>query len=391
MIELNDDGRLLRRYDRERLFLDAIFRKLKLADDTVAYLEKEYALAMDTKLCVIGVWLGEQYDECAEEVAEGLRNCNYENMRFEQSVVCADIYQMVVSVFYNHLPDQILDFFQKKLLSEWSEFIPQNSIAIGRYCEGILNLLPLVREMQGQLEWNLLLGDRVLITKMRIENLNITPLKYPAEVEGIIEKTVAKGELSKVTRLIRKMLYDSRKQPHYPREMKSAYMQFACFIMKLSEKQGMHRDDTLFYRVLFSIAEAVSWPQIYKALCDFDNDIFAFEHEAKGESLLVVQAKMLMFKYYSEGITLDEIATELKVTDEYLSSVFRKEVGFTFSEMIRAVRIERVKELLTTTSYKIGQIAKMAGYSDPKYMSKVFKDSVGITPNEYRKTKILSE
>ena len=33
----------------------------------------------------------------------------------------------------------------------------------------------------------------------------------------------------------------------------------------------------------------------------------------------------------------------------------------------------------------IRQIAELAGYSDPKYMSKVFKEEVGMLPTEYRK------
>ena len=75
----------------------------------------------------------------------------------------------------------------------------------------------------------------------------------------------------------------------------------------------------------------------------------------------------------------------LHVTEEYLSSQFRKETGKTFSEIIRTYRIENVKRLLTTTTYKLNQIAEMVGYSDPKYMSKVFKEEVGMLPAQFRK------
>ena len=34
---------------------------------------------------------------------------------------------------------------------------------------------------------------------------------------------------------------------------------------------------------------------------------------------------------------------------------------------------------------KMNQIAELSGYSDPKYMSKVFKEEVGLLPTEYRK------
>ena len=34
---------------------------------------------------------------------------------------------------------------------------------------------------------------------------------------------------------------------------------------------------------------------------------------------------------------------------------------------------------------KLGQIADAAGYSDPKYMSRIFREEVGMLPLEYRK------
>ncbi len=71
--------------------------------------------------------------------------------------------------------------------------------------------------------------------------------------------------------------------------------------------------------------------------------------------------------------------------EKYLSSQFKKETGYNFTETVRKYRIEKIKELLRTTKYKMNQIAGLVGYSDPKYMSKVFKDEEGILPTEYRR------
>ena len=81
----------------------------------------------------------------------------------------------------------------------------------------------------------------------------------------------------------------------------------------------------------------------------------------------------------------EEIAEKLRVTEEYLSTQFRKETGRTFTETIRGYRIERIKELLTATNWKLTKIAELAGYTDPKYMSRVFKEETGMLPLEYRK------
>lgn len=91
-------------------------------------------------------------------------------------------------------------------------------------------------------------------------------------------------------------------------------------------------------------------------------------------------------KEYDQGITLEEMADKLFVSEEYLSSQFKKEIGVGFKEMVRTLQIERIKELLTNTKLKLNQIAELAGYSDAKYMSRVFKDEVGVLPSEFRKS-----
>ena len=137
------------------------------------------------------------------------------------------------------------------------------------------------------------------------------------------------------------------------------------------------------------IADAISWGQIRAAMESFfdELDFGAFEEDSDKElSTLVRKAVQLVRKYYDQGITLEEIAAQLFVSEEYLSSQFKKETGKGFSETLRSLRIERIKGLLAGTRLKLNQIAELTGYTDPKYMSKVFKDEVGMLPTEFRKT-----
>ena len=107
--------------------------------------------------------------------------------------------------------------------------------------------------------------------------------------------------------------------------------------------------------------------------------------EFNSVSEMVQKAKELIQNYYSQGITLEETARKLFVSEEYLSTQFKKETGASFTETVRKYRIEKVKRLLLDTTLKLNQIAELAGYSDPKYMSRVFKEEVGMLPGEFRK------
>ena len=102
-------------------------------------------------------------------------------------------------------------------------------------------------------------------------------------------------------------------------------------------------------------------------------------------STMVRKAVEMAKKYYSEGITLEETASRLYVSEEYLSTQFKKETQSSFTETVRKFRIEKIKDLLLNSKLKLNQIAELTGYSDPKYMSRVFKEEVGMLPTEFRK------
>ena len=138
-----------------------------------------------------------------------------------------------------------------------------------------------------------------------------------------------------------------------------------------------------------AIAAAMSWREVRIAMDRFLSvmkfDAFEEEEDA-GLSPLVRKAVQIVRKYYDQGITLEEVAGRLFISEEYLSSQFKKETGAGFAETIRRYRIERIKGLLVGTRLKINQIAELTGYADSKYMSRVFKEETGMLPTEFRKT-----
>ncbi len=125
--------------------------------------------------------------------------------------------------------------------------------------------------------------------------------------------------------------------------------------------------------------------RIRELMQNFYDAITGGQDQPESVSLLVKRALSMIETYYSQGITLEELAERLCVTDEYLSTLIKKETGISFTETVRKMRIERIKELLLHSSLKLNQIAEMVGYSDPKYMSKVFKEEVGMLPAQFRK------
>lgn len=86
----------------------------------------------------------------------------------------------------------------------------------------------------------------------------------------------------------------------------------------------------------------------------------------------------------SRHYTLSEMAQECHLTETYFSGLFKKIAGRSPLSYITQVRVEKAKELMLSTDYKLVQIAVAVGYEDYQYFTKVFKKAAGETPGEYK-------
>lgn len=109
--------------------------------------------------------------------------------------------------------------------------------------------------------------------------------------------------------------------------------------------------------------------------------------EVKGSDQNFEMLKDYILKNYTEPISLDEIADRFGFNASYISRRFKQKFGIGVTGYVTELRINKAKEMLIATDYKIYEIARLLGYSDEKYFSRVFSKSVGISPSGFRKIK----
>lgn len=107
------------------------------------------------------------------------------------------------------------------------------------------------------------------------------------------------------------------------------------------------------------------------------------------KSIVFSIVKYVKSNYASENLSIGDIANHTFLTPNYLSQVFKKETGKTINQFIMETRIEKAKELLKDRGFKLYEIAGSVGFSDANYFAKIFKNSEGINPSEFRKRYIL--
>ena len=106
------------------------------------------------------------------------------------------------------------------------------------------------------------------------------------------------------------------------------------------------------------------------------------------------QTKMLenfekMFEYienhYNEKITLEYAAGLLNFNPSYFARSFHKITGTTFLTYLNTYRINKARNLLSSTGMSISEITGLVGFGSTKTFNRVFKQIVGTSPTQYRK------
>lgn len=101
-------------------------------------------------------------------------------------------------------------------------------------------------------------------------------------------------------------------------------------------------------------------------------------------NLLILRALEHIDNHYQKKLSLKDVASALYISPNYLSELFKKTTGSTFSEYLQDVRMEKSKCFLEDISYRIGDVSKLVGFSDSRYFSSTFRRKYHMTPMEYR-------
>lgn len=82
--------------------------------------------------------------------------------------------------------------------------------------------------------------------------------------------------------------------------------------------------------------------------------------------------------------SVDDMAAAAAVSRSSLNRKMKSIVGVTPADFIREARVKRACALLKSTDTTVSDIAYQCGFTDPKYFSRVFRQSTGMPPSDYR-------
>ncbi|MBO9609014.1 MAG: helix-turn-helix transcriptional regulator, partial [Paenibacillaceae bacterium] len=106
--------------------------------------------------------------------------------------------------------------------------------------------------------------------------------------------------------------------------------------------------------------------------------------ENKNQALVDTIKEMIEKNYMDLNVSLQSIATLLKMSTAYVGRIFKQSESMSVAEYINHIRLEYAKHYIEASGCSIKDIVDKTGFSSLSYFSTLFKKKYGIAPKDYQ-------
>ncbi|KOP68385.1 AraC family transcriptional regulator [Bacillus sp. FJAT-18019] len=191
------------------------------------------------------------------------------------------------------------------------------------------------------------------------------------------------GKLDEIQREIRGHITELRSNPELSvSELEGFRREFMQMVHYILHKNGLsafelfqHQEEILLYAQLRNVEqlEAASLQAVQ------------IIHDQLHQNHSVIQRiQYYINEHINEPITREQLANFVHLNPAYLSRLFKRELGESITDYILHVRMSLAKDLISTTSIPISDVAKTFGYNNFSHFSKMFRKVYQVSPQEFR-------
>jgi two-component system response regulator YesN len=156
---------------------------------------------------------------------------------------------------------------------------------------------------------------------------------------------------------------------------------YKCYSVPLSQKENMMFSTLITNTYL--LQDAI---ELTRILEHCGKIIFSCQRQSlvNKSDQAISQINNYIENNLDSDLSLSVLASKVFLNPSYFSRLYKQVTGHNLSDFIYTKRMDRAKELLVNTNYKISDIASQIGFDSPSYFTVFFKKIRGISPAEYR-------
>lgn len=197
-----------------------------------------------------------------------------------------------------------------------------------------------------------------------------------------LENAIAQNDWAGVSVALEQLEVFFKKNSLHITDALWAYNQVMRFIYK-NEKEAFA--DTLIFSIDQLTGSFTSALDMLTYLQELLADKYrqaGSQHQPGNRTFMAIRS--FIDEHYLEELSIPSLAKQFSVNGNYISQLFKRVTGSTFTEYLTQLRMKHACEILLKTDLPISEVAENSGYTDYFYFSRIFKRTQGITPSAYR-------
>lgn len=270
-------------------------------------------------------------------------------------------------------------------IREWlkQEYGRESYIAVSRLAKGSDSLPRLYAELENQMENKFYQLDSHIFGYDCGEDEEKTEVLPKTDFQTILQENIRKKEIPQLWdnyyRMRQQIRTASMDSQMYIKFIFTELIRDIYEQMQAVGSEEMKADVEKVYHSgnLNSICDVIE-----ECIHKFEKDCLSRDGNARSD---VERIRQYIQYHVDEDLRIDQLAARVYLSQTYLSYIFKKETGMTISRYIRQCRMEKAKELLTTTDMKIVQVCEKVGFSNVSYFCQSFREYTGMSPEKYRR------
>lgn len=259
------------------------------------------------------------------------------------------------------------------------------SVGIGRTYRDVRNLNLSYKEALRALNYKFFKGNHQIIYYDDITPSGDDEELFLTDVESELASKVRAGDKNGACSVL-DILFASGHGTNST-VVKVKAIELFMYVMRIGMENGIAQDKIVSttLRYIDSLLKSETALELCETSKRYINDVIDLMQSIKDKQSLklIDDAIEYIRQNYFEDITLEDISSHIGFSPYYFSHVFKAYTGLNFIDFLTKIRIENAKKLLKQENLKISAVAKMVGYRDPNYFSRVFKNVVGVPPSKF--------
>lgn len=373
----------------EEILKEILIGKGKSSED--AYKTIEARIKKDENMFLINCYLKEQYRDKDNIILSkfngfanyyGIKTCFCSNIK-----ECNYITALIgIGASYDDIIKMLKYNFMFSLGECGFKEVPVSLIKL----DNLSHINNSLNELKVLSRWSVVLGSKEIISDALIKKLKAEKCIYPRDIEAEAQQAMNNNDYKKLMDANGKLVLFFKDKIYDPASVLEVYSQYVFSIIShlavITGGYNISYGEFKYEDVVELIKNSCTLEELEEILNRLTEKLFRQGDDKSIMYSLPIRKTMNYIKeYYVGKLSLEEIAAKMNLTPEYLSRLFTKEVGKSFSDYIKEYRIDKARKLLLNEKVKIYEVAEKVGYNDPKYFCKIFKEITGMSPKEYMK------